>query len=57
MLDYSTLKTAICYALKNTFVLMLDERKAKLQRVAVVDLLRPEGVLVLAKYSAKETCF
>ena len=36
---------------------MLDEIKEEPQGVAVVDLLRPEGVLVLVKYSAKITCF
>ena len=34
-------------------VWMLDATKVKPQRVAVVDLLRPEGVLLLTKYSAK----
>ena len=32
---------------------MLDATKVKPQRVAVVDLLRPEGVLLLTKYCAK----
>ena len=32
---------------------MLDKIKEEPQGVAVVDLLRPEGVLVLVKYSAK----
>ena len=36
---------------------MLDEIKEEPQGVAVVDLLRPEGVLVLVKYSAKITRF
>ena len=36
---------------------MLDKIKEEPQGVAVVDLLRPEGVLVLVKYSAKITCF
>ena len=36
---------------------MLDKIKEEPQGVAVVDLLRPEGVLVLVKYSAKITLF
>ena len=36
---------------------MLDKIKEEPQGVAVVDLLRPEGVLVLVKYSAKITRF
>ncbi len=32
---------------------MLDATKVKPQRVAVLAVLRPEGVLLLTKYSAK----
>ena len=32
---------------------MLDATKVKPQRVAVLEVLRPEGVLLLTKYSAK----
>ena len=32
---------------------MLDATKVKPQRVAVLEVLRPKGVLVLVKYSAK----
>ena len=34
-------------------VWMLDATKVKPQRVAVLEVLRPKGVLVLVKYSAK----
>ena len=34
-------------------VWMLDATKVKPQRVAVLTVLRPEGVLLLTKYSAK----
>ena len=36
---------------------MLDEIKEEPQGVAVLTVLRPEGVLVLVKYSAKLTRF
>ena len=32
---------------------MLDATKVKPQRVAVLEVLRPEGVFLLTKYSAK----
>ena len=32
---------------------MKSAKKANFRKVAVVDLLRPEGVLILVKYSAK----
>ena len=53
MRSFCILRSAFCINIKNALVWMLDKIKEEPQGVAVVDLLRLEGVLVLVKYSAK----